>query len=91
LLHRPVPQSDDQPIRCSIGLGVAHSLIAYKSTLRGLSKLDINPARLQADLDGAWEVLAEPIQTVMRKYEDCLYCQIITCRATSPFMKLLLV
>jgi adenylosuccinate lyase len=45
---------------------MAHSLIAYASTVKGLGKLDINPARLQEDLDKAWEVLAEPVQTVMR-------------------------
>jgi adenylosuccinate lyase len=45
---------------------MAHSLIAYTSTLKGLSKLDINPARLNLDLDNAWEVMAEPVQTVCR-------------------------
>ncbi|MEP2617108.1 MAG: adenylosuccinate lyase, partial [Marinomonas sp.] len=45
-----------------------HSLIAYQSTLKGISKLEINAPRLDADLDAAWEVLAEPIQTVMRRY-----------------------
>ena len=44
-----------------------YSVIAYKSTLKGLSKLKLNRDRLAADLDNAWEVLAEPIQTVMRK------------------------
>ena len=43
-------------------------LIAYEATLKGLGKLEINPARLDEDLDHAWEVLAEPIQTVMRRY-----------------------
>ena len=49
-------------------MGFAHSSIAYQSALRGLSKLDINPAALEKDLDSNWEVLAEPIQTVMRRY-----------------------
>jgi adenylosuccinate lyase len=43
-------------------------LLGYDSLLRGLDKLEINPAALATDLDGAWEVLAEPIQTVMRRY-----------------------
>ncbi|MGM0633592.1 MAG: adenylosuccinate lyase, partial [Pseudomonadota bacterium] len=45
-----------------------HSAIAYQATLKGLSKLSVNAERLQADLDDAWEVLAEPVQTVMRRY-----------------------
>jgi len=52
----------------NLGVGFAHSLIAYESTLKGLSKLELNAARLDADLNQAWEVLAEPIQTVMRRY-----------------------
>ncbi|MFQ3185973.1 MAG: adenylosuccinate lyase [Marinomonas primoryensis] len=52
----------------NLGVGLAHSLIAYQSTLKGISKLEINAPRLNADLDAAWEVLAEPIQTVMRRY-----------------------
>jgi len=47
---------------------MAYSMIAYQATLKGLGKLQINPERLAADLDDAWEVLAEPIQTVMRRY-----------------------
>lgn len=56
----------DSTVLRTIGVGMAHSLIAYASSIKGLGKLDINPARLQADLDNAWEVLAEPVQTVMR-------------------------
>jgi adenylosuccinate lyase len=56
----------DSTVLRTIGVGMAHSLIAYGSTMKGLGKVDINPARLQADLDNAWEVLAEPVQTVMR-------------------------
>ena len=50
------------------GVGFAHSLIAYQASLKGLGKVEVNPTALQADLDGNWEVLAEPVQTVMRMY-----------------------
>jgi adenylosuccinate lyase len=52
----------------NIGVGLGYTLLAYDSCLRGLNKLEVNPARLQADLDANWEVLAEPVQTVMRRY-----------------------
>jgi adenylosuccinate lyase len=58
----------DSTVLRSSGTGFAHSLIAYHATLKGLSKLSLNPAVLQRDLDNSWEVLAEPIQTVMRRY-----------------------
>lgn len=58
----------DSTVLRNLGVGFAHSLIAYEATLKGLGKLEINPARLDEDLDHAWEVLAEPIQTVMRRY-----------------------
>lgn len=58
----------DSTVLRNLGVGLAHSLIAYQSTLKGISKLELNAARLNADLDNAWEVLAEPIQTVMRRY-----------------------
>jgi len=58
----------DSTVLRNLGVGLAHSLIAYQSTLKGISKLELNAARLDADLDNAWEVLAEPIQTVMRRY-----------------------
>ncbi|MEP1216244.1 MAG: adenylosuccinate lyase [Marinobacter sp.] len=58
----------DSTVLRNLGVGFAHSLIAYEATLKGLSKLEINPARLDEDLNHAWEVLAEPIQTVMRRY-----------------------
>lgn len=58
----------DSTVLRNLGVGFAHSLIAYEATLKGLGKLEVNPARLAADLDNAWEVLAEPIQTVMRRY-----------------------
>ena len=58
----------DSTVLRNLGVGFAHSLIAYEATLKGLGKLEINPTRLDEDLDNAWEVLAEPIQTVMRRY-----------------------
>jgi len=58
----------DSTVLRNIGVGFAHSLIAYEATLKGLGKLEINAERLDADLEQAWEVLAEPIQTVMRRY-----------------------
>ena len=58
----------DSTVLRNLGTGLAYGLIAYQSTLKGLSKLEVNPATLSSDLDSAWEVLAEPIQTVMRRY-----------------------
>eukprot|EP00197_Chlamydomonas_leiostraca_P002563 CAMPEP_0202857378 /NCGR_PEP_ID=MMETSP1391-20130828/341_1 /ASSEMBLY_ACC=CAM_ASM_000867 /TAXON_ID=1034604 /ORGANISM="Chlamydomonas leiostraca, Strain SAG 11-49" /LENGTH=519 /DNA_ID=CAMNT_0049536167 /DNA_START=47 /DNA_END=1606 /DNA_ORIENTATION=+ len=58
----------DSTVLRNLGVGMGHSIIAYSSTLRGISKLQINPGALAADLDNSWEVLAEPIQTVMRRY-----------------------
>ena len=58
----------DSTVLRNLGVGIAHCMIAYSSTLRGISKLQINEAALAADLDNTWEVLAEPIQTVMRRY-----------------------
>jgi adenylosuccinate lyase len=52
----------------NLGVGFAHSLIAYEATMKGLGKLELNAAKLDDDLNHAWEVLAEPIQTVMRRY-----------------------
>jgi adenylosuccinate lyase len=51
----------------NMGVGFGYALIAIRSTLKGLGKLELNEERLAADLDANWEVLAEPIQTVMRK------------------------
>jgi adenylosuccinate lyase len=51
-----------------MGVAFGYSLLAYDSTLRGLNKLEANPERLAEDLDSAWEVLAEPVQTVMRRF-----------------------
>lgn len=58
----------DSTVLRNLGVGVGYSLIAYSSTLRGISKLEVNTAKLLEDLDSNWEVLAEPIQTVMRRY-----------------------
>ena len=58
----------DSTVLRATGTAYGHSLVALASLLKGLSKLEVNAARLQADLDASWEVLAEPIQTVMRRY-----------------------
>ena len=58
----------DSTVLRNLGVGLAHGMIAYEATLKGIGKLEINEARLAEDLDNAWEVLAEPIQTVMRRY-----------------------
>jgi adenylosuccinate lyase len=49
-------------------VGFGYSLVGIESCLRGLRKLEVNEERLRADLEDAWEVLAEPVQTVMRRY-----------------------
>src|SRR5690625_5995500 len=51
-----------------MGVGLGYSLIAYRSTLRGLDKLEVDRNQLAADLAASWEVLAEAIQTVMRRH-----------------------
>lgn len=58
----------DSTVLRNLGVGVGYSVLGIDSTLKGLGKLEINPARLQQELDQNWEVLAEPIQTVMRRY-----------------------
>jgi adenylosuccinate lyase len=58
----------DSTVLRNLGVGVAHTVIGYDSLLRGISKLEANPARLAEDLDATWEVLAEAVQTVMRRY-----------------------
>ncbi|NOQ52548.1 MAG: adenylosuccinate lyase, partial [Desulfuromonadaceae bacterium] len=57
----------DSTVLRNMGVGSGYSMIAYRSTLKGLSKLKLNEQNLSDDLDNAWEVMAEPIQTVMRK------------------------
>ena len=58
----------DSTVLRNIGVGLAQSMIAYDACLKGIGKLEVNPERLDSDLDNAQEVLAEPIQTVMRRY-----------------------
>ncbi len=58
----------DSTVLRNMGVGLGYTLLGYDSCLRGLNKLEVNAARLAEDLDNSWEVLAEPIQTVMRRY-----------------------
>ncbi|MCP3669126.1 MAG: adenylosuccinate lyase [Gammaproteobacteria bacterium] len=58
----------DSTVLRNLGVGFAHSSIAMQSILRGISKLEVNSASLEQDLNANWEVLAEPVQTVMRRY-----------------------
>jgi adenylosuccinate lyase len=58
----------DSTVLRNMGVALGHALLAYDSCSKGLSKLEINTERLAEDLENAWEVLAEPIQTVMRRY-----------------------
>ncbi|WP_341523445.1 adenylosuccinate lyase [Pseudomonas sp. G.S.17] len=59
----------DSTVLRNLGVGFAHSVIAYEASLKGISKLELNEQKIAADLDACWEVLAEPIQTVMRRYD----------------------
>ena len=58
----------DSTVLRNLGVAVGYSLIAYQASLKGISKLEANEANMAADLNSNWEVLAEPIQTVMRRY-----------------------
>ena len=58
----------DSTVLRNMGVAFGYTLLGYDSCLRGLNKLEINPVKLAEDLDNSWEVLAEPIQTVMRRY-----------------------
>ncbi len=58
----------DSTVLRNLGVSCAHSLISFSSVCKGINKLEVNETRLLEDLDNAWEVLAEPIQTVMRRY-----------------------
>jgi len=58
----------DSTVLRNLGVGIAHTSIALQSLMRGIGKLEVDDRRLQEDLDANWEVLAEPIQTVMRRY-----------------------
>jgi len=58
----------DSTVLRALGTAFGHSIVALDALQRGLAKLSVNPERIAADLNGAWEVLAEPVQTVMRRY-----------------------
>jgi adenylosuccinate lyase len=58
----------DSTVLRNLGVGFAHSLIAYRSTLKGIEKLEADKARMNADLEASWEILSEAVQTVMRRY-----------------------
>ena len=58
----------DSTVLRNMGAGLAYSLIAYRSTLKGISKLELDESILTAELESNWQVLAEPIQTIMRKH-----------------------
>ncbi len=58
----------DSTVLRNIGIALGYAVLAYDSCLRGLNKLEVNADRISSDLENAWEVLAEPVQTVMRRY-----------------------
>ncbi|MFN3884441.1 MAG: adenylosuccinate lyase, partial [Rhodocyclaceae bacterium] len=58
----------DSTVLRNMGVAFGHVVLAHDSTLRGLNKLEANPQRLAEDLDACWEVLAEAVQTVMRRH-----------------------
>ena len=58
----------DSTVLRNVGVAFGYCVVAYESCLKGLDKLELRPARIAADLDSAWEVLAEPVQTVMRRH-----------------------
>src|SRR5207247_11422293 len=58
----------DSTVLRNMGVALGYAALGHDALLRGLEKLEVNRAALEADLDAAWEVLAEPIQTVMRRY-----------------------
>ena len=58
----------DSTVLRNVGVGIGHSVLAYESFLKGLSKLEVDAERMSTDLDANWEVLAEAVQTVMRRY-----------------------
>jgi adenylosuccinate lyase len=59
----------DSTVLRNIGVAIAHSLLAYQATCKGVSKLEPNIALIEADLDQHWEILGEAVQTVMRRYK----------------------
>jgi adenylosuccinate lyase len=58
----------DSTVMRNLGTGLGYSLVAYQSLSRGIAKLELNTSAIDADIDACWEILAEPIQTVMRRY-----------------------
>src|SRR4030067_2132153 len=58
----------DSTVLRNMGVALGYTLLGYESCLKGLHKLEANPQRIAQDLDNSWEVMAEPIQTVMRRY-----------------------
>ena len=60
----------DSTVLRNVGVAFGYCLLGYDSCLRGLDKLEANPARIAADLEDCWDVLAEAVQTVMRAHRD---------------------
>lgn len=58
----------DSTVLRNVGVALGHSVLGFEALLQGLDKLEANPSRIEEDLDGAWEVLAEAVQTVMRRH-----------------------
>ncbi len=58
----------DSTVLRNLGVGIGYAVLAYESALRGLGKLEVNEAAIAADINNAWELLAEPVQTVMRRH-----------------------
>jgi len=58
----------DSTVLRNLGVGIGYSVIAYQASLKGISKLEVNEKSLADELDANWELMAEPIQTVMRRY-----------------------
>ena len=58
----------DSTVLRNLGVALGYCVVAYDACMRGLDKLELNPAAIDADIDACWEVLAEPVQTVMRRY-----------------------
>ena len=58
----------DSTVLRNLGVGLGYCLVAWDACMRGLGKLEVNAAAIDADIDACWEVLAEPVQTVMRRY-----------------------
>ncbi|HEX2549495.1 MAG TPA: adenylosuccinate lyase [Gammaproteobacteria bacterium] len=60
----------DSTVLRNMGVALAHCILAYQSTIKGLTKISVNSEKIKADLDAHWEILAEPIQTVMRSFGE---------------------